>query len=89
MNSVSNRVPINYMAANVGVLTPPAHLAKYGGLSDSDMEKDFRKMDADINKRKKKISFEDRKNTPILVKIILACAGIFALWEGGKHFLKK
>lgn len=89
MNSVSNRVPVNYMAANVGVLTPPDHLAKYGGLSDSDMEKDFRKMDADINKRKKKISFEDRKNTPVLVKIILACAGIFALWKGGKHFLKK
>lgn len=89
MNSVSNRIPVNYTAANVGVLTPPDRLARYGGLSDSDMEKNFREINTDINKRQKHVSFEDRKQTPILVKIIIACAGAFALFKGGRKLLKK
>lgn len=89
MNSVSNRVPVNYTSANVGIITPPDRIARYGGLSDSDMERDFLQMNADINKRKKHVSFEDRKDTPVLVKIILGCAGLFALWKGGKHLIKK
>jgi len=89
MNSVSNNVPINYMAANVGVLNPPDKLYRYKGLSDSEMEKDFRKMDGDINRRQRRISFESRKKTPILVKILFGIAGIAALWKGGKYILKK
>ncbi|MBR6099522.1 hypothetical protein IKP85_07225 [bacterium] len=89
MNGVSNRVPINYTAANVGVLTPPDKLYRYSGLSDSEMEKSFREMDGDINRRQKRITFESRKKTPILVKLIVGIAGIVALWKGGKYVLKK
>ena len=89
MYSVSNNIPVNYTAANVGVINPPDKLYRWGGLSDSEMEKSFRKMDNSINKKQKHISFEDRKNTPFLIKIGIAALGVVALLKSGKFLFKK
>jgi hypothetical protein len=77
------------MAANTGVLTPPDRLYRYGGLSDSEMEKSFRTMDNDINRRQKHLSFEDRKNTPVIIKGLLSLLAVVGIWKGGKYLLKK
>lgn len=89
MNSVSNRIPVNYTAVNVGVLTPPDHLARYGGLSDSEMEKHFQELNSGIDKKVKHLSFEDRKHTPVLVKFIAIGVGVCALFKGGMKLFKK
>lgn len=89
MNSVSNNIPLNYTAAKVGTLNPPERLARYGGLSDSEMERDFLQINGEINKKSRSVSFEDRKKTPVLVKFIAAIVGIFALFKGCKMLFKR
>ena len=89
MSSVTNSVQIPYTSANVGVLTPPDKIGRAEFLSASQMEKELRTLKSDIYQKQKHVSFEDKKTTPIVVKITGIVLGAAALLKGGAYALSK
>ena len=88
MESVSNSVPINYKAADVGVLTPPDHLAKYR-ITDAELENKFKKLYKDVYSKQKHTDFESKKKTPPLVKFVLSCVAVLLAVLGIKRIFRR
>jgi len=82
VGSETQRTRINYTAADVGVLTAPDKLPKFRTLTDYEMEMKFQKLNKSIDS--KRVSFEDRKKTPFLLKYVLIITGVYALWKSIK-----
>ena len=87
MVSVSNNSNVPYTSANVGVLTPPNHIAGYK-LTDSDLSDKYERFSKDIFSKQKPVAFETKRKTPVLAKIILGVLGVLLLWRGGRAILK-
>ena len=88
MNGVSNNAPINYTSADVGVLNPPDKLGRWK-LTDAELENKFKTLDKDVYAHQKHYSFEDKKQTPTLVKFLFGGGLILLLWQGIKIAIKK
>lgn len=80
----TRKTRIPYTATNVGVLQAPDHLPRYGRLSDYEMEKKFRELNARIDKKTIHRSFEDKHDTPFLLKYFLAGGALYVLWKSIK-----
>lgn len=80
----TNKTRLPYTSTNVGELKAPDYLPGYVGISNSEMERNFRKIDGGIDRRIKRKSFEDRFETPFLLKYILAGGFIYVLWKSIK-----
>ncbi len=80
----TRKAQIPYMSTDVGVLKAPDDLPKYNGLSNAEMEKNFIKLDRAIDNKIKRRSFEDRFETPFLLKYFLAGGAIYLLWKSIK-----
>ncbi len=89
MNSVSNSYGLNYTAANIGVLSAPDSVGRIKLYSNDETEKQFKQFNSDISSKRKKISFENKKNTPKPVLYFLGAAGIFTIWKLLKIILRK
>lgn len=89
MNSVSNSSTVNCTSANLGVVTPPDKIGRPEILSASQMESQLRLLKSDIYQKQKHVSFEDKKKTPIIIKIIGLALACFGLWKGGKYLISK
>ncbi len=88
MESVNSSVPISYSSANVGVLTPPDKLLRYK-VTDKELEDKFQKTSKQVISKEKHYSFEDRKKTPLLVKLLFGGGTITALAFIIKKAVKK
>lgn len=88
MDSVSNNVPINYKAVDVGVLTPPDRLAKFK-ITDAELENKFKTLNKDVYSKQKHTNFESKKKTPPLVKFILSCMAVLAAIFGIKRIFRR
>ena len=87
MKSVSNSVPVFYTAADVGVLTPPDKLMRFK-LTDAELEDKFQTVHGEVTKKQKHYSFEDKKNTPTLIKMAFGAGFLILAWQGIKRALK-
>ena len=87
MDSVLNKVSVSNQAVNVGVLTPPNHIDRYK-LSDTDLENKYKDFSKDVFSKQKPESFDKKRKTPMLAKIIMLCLGIFILFTGGRAIFR-
>ena len=87
MDSVLNNVSVSHKAANVGVLTPPDHIARYR-LTDTELESKYREASKDVFSKQKNVSFDKKRKTPVLAKIIMLCLGVFILFTGGRAIIR-
>lgn len=89
MNSVSNNSAVSLTSANLGVITPPDKIGRPEILSASQMESQLRLLKSDIYQKQKHVSFEDKKKTPVIIKIIGLALALVGLWKGGKYLVSK
>ena len=81
MNGVNNSVAVYYTSADVGILTPPDKIKGYKCATDAELETKFQTLHKDVYSKQKHISFEDKKKTPTLVKILFGGGLIALLWQ--------
>lgn len=88
MDSVSKSIPYSYTSANVGIIKPPDKLGRWK-LTDAELEDKFHKIDKDVTSHQKHYSFEDKKKTPILVKLLFFLSATALVWQGIKRGFRK
>jgi len=79
VQSVENNLVQNNKL-NVGVLTPPNALHKPRLYSDRAAEAQFKELSADIYEKQNSEKFENKRNTPLIVKLLLCAAAAVAGW---------
>ena len=88
MNGINSSVPISYSSADVGVLTPPDKLVRFK-VTDKELEDKFQRTNNQVTSKEKHYSFEDKKKTPLLVKLLFGGGIIAAFGFILKSVLKK
>lgn len=89
MNSVVNNYNVNYASAKVGVLSAPDKIGKYQPMNSQELNDRYKTITKDISGKQKYLSFEQKKDTPILVKILIGALTLFGLWKLGRRIFKK
>ena len=88
MNNTIRGFLINYTAVDVGVLNPPAGIGKCHLLSNQELEDRYQSVYGELRSKEKKIHFEDKKHTPVLIQLS-AIGGVIAYaWHRIKNFFK-
>ena len=81
-------LPINHSAVNIGVLEAPDEVGRYTKLTDGELERRFQIAYNDVKSKEKHLSFEDKKKTPPMVKLIFGGGVIYYLWQKAKNKIK-
>lgn len=73
---------------NVGVLTPPNSLHKPQLYSDKVAEGQFKQLAHDIYQKENSEKFENKRKTPVIVKLLLCVGAALAGWFTFKKAMK-
>lgn len=84
---VENNVVSNN-GLNVGVLTPPAQLAKPELYNERKADAQFKQLSHDIYEKEKSSTFENVKKTPLSALLVIGAAALTGGWLVFKNMMK-